>query len=67
MNTDYMINGAHDSILFFDDDDLRQTHQQAHFYEWIGAIVLHHLTGYDALVEKYGFEAHGPHPKKKKL
>ena len=51
----------------FDDDDLRQTHQQAHFYEWIGAIVLHHLTGYDALVEKYGFEAHGPHPKKQEV
>jgi hypothetical protein len=41
----------------FDDDDLRIAKSQpgVHFYEWLGAIVLHHTTGYLSLVEKYEF------------
>jgi hypothetical protein len=44
----------------FDDDDLRIAASQpgVHFYEWLGAIVLHHTTGYLSLVEKYEFAAH---------
>jgi len=44
----------------FDDDDLRIATAQPriHFYEWLGAIVLHHTTGYLSLVEKYEFAAH---------
>jgi hypothetical protein len=44
----------------FDDDDLRLANSQpgVHFYEWLGAIVLHHTTGYLSLVEKYEFARH---------
>jgi len=44
----------------FDDDDLRIAESQpgVHFYEWLGAIVLHHTTGYLSLVEKYEFATH---------
>jgi hypothetical protein len=44
----------------FDDDDLRLANSQSgnHFYEWLGAIVLHHTTGYLSLVEKYEFGRH---------
>jgi hypothetical protein len=44
----------------FDDDDLRLADSQpgSHFYEWLGAIVLHHTTGYLSLVEKYEFATH---------
>jgi hypothetical protein len=46
----------------FDDDDLRlaksQGHMGYHFYEWLAAIILHHATGYHALVAKYQFGKH---------
>jgi hypothetical protein len=44
----------------FDDDDLRLANSQpsSHFFEWLGAIVLHHTTGYLSLVEKYEFSTH---------
>jgi hypothetical protein len=44
----------------FDDDDLRLANSQpgVHFYEWLGAIVLHHTTGHLSLVEKYEFATH---------
>ena len=52
----------------FDDDDLRIADSQAafgtHFYEWLGAIVLHHTTGYLSLVEKYEF---AKHPRKQRI
>src|SRR5262245_59711906 len=50
----------------FDDDDLRIANSQPaiHFYEWLGAIVLHHTTGYLALVEKYEFATH---PRKQQI
>jgi hypothetical protein len=50
----------------FDDDDLRIATSQprSHFYEWLGAIVLHHATGYLSLVEKYEFAAH---PRKQEI
>ena len=50
----------------FDDDDLRIATSQPniHFYEWLGAIVLHHTTGYLALVEKYEF---AKHPRKQQI
>jgi hypothetical protein len=46
----------------FDADDLRITEKQCiqgtHFYEWAGAIALHHAHGYLSLVEKYEFAKH---------
>jgi len=50
----------------FDDDDLRIATSQpgSHFYEWLGAIVLHHTTGYLSLVEKYEFATH---PRKQQI
>jgi VRR-NUC domain len=50
----------------FDDDDLRLANSQPaiHFYEWLGAIVLHHTTGYLSLVEKYEFATH---PRKQQI
>ena len=41
--------------FLFDDLDLALTRPQlsAHYVEWLGAILLHHMTGYYALVEKY--------------
>jgi len=50
----------------FDDDDLRIATSQPsiHFYEWLGAIVLHHTTGYLSLVEKYEFATH---PRKQQI
>jgi hypothetical protein len=53
----------------FDDDDLRiavtQAKRNLHFYEWLGAIVLHHATGYLSLVEKYEFSS--AHPRKQQI
>jgi hypothetical protein len=50
----------------FDDDDLRLANSQPaiHFYEWLGAVVLHHTTGYLSLVEKYEFATH---PRKQQI
>jgi hypothetical protein len=50
----------------FDDDDLRLANSQPtiHFYEWLGAVVLHHTTGYLSLVEKYEFATH---PRKEQI
>jgi hypothetical protein len=50
----------------FDDDDLRIATSQpnVHFYEWLGAVVLHHATGYLSLVEKYEFATH---PRKQQI
>jgi hypothetical protein len=50
----------------FDDEDLRLANSQprVHFYEWLGAIVLHHATGYLSLVEKYEFAMH---PRKQEI
>jgi hypothetical protein len=50
----------------FDDDDLRLAKSQPalHFYEWLGAVVLHHTTGYLSLVEKYEFATH---PRKQQI
>ena len=50
----------------FDDDDLRIAASQPgiHFYEWLGAILLHHTTGYLSLVEKYEFTTH---PRKQQI
>lgn len=50
----------------FDEDDLRvaTTQPGSHFYEWLGAIVLHHTTGYRSLVEKYEFATH---PRKQQI
>src|SRR5690348_15931015 len=44
----------------FNDDDLRLANSQPsmHFYEWLGAVVLHHTTGCLSLVEKYEFATH---------
>jgi len=44
----------------FDADDLRIAKNQPdyHFFEWLGAIVLHATTGYLSLVEKYEFANH---------
>jgi hypothetical protein len=46
----------------FDADDLRlamsQGHMGYHFFEWFAAIILHHATGYHALVAKYQFGNH---------
>src|SRR5215213_7056148 len=50
--------------FLFDDLDLAQTCTQpsAHYVEWLGAILLHHATGFHALVEKYEFRK--AHPRK---
>ena len=53
----------------FDDQDLRlatgpQGRAGYHMVEWIGAIVLHTLTGFHALVSKYQF---ANHPRKRKV
>lgn len=52
----------------FDPDDVRlattQHPEGYHFFEWFAAIVLHHATGYLALVEKYQSAAH---PSKKRI
>lgn len=46
----------------FDSDDLRLAESQGpegfHFSEWLGAIILFHLTGYLSLVSKYEFPSH---------
>src|SRR5262245_48862664 len=46
----------------FDKDDLRLALSQGpmgyHFFEWLAAIILHHATGYHALVTKYQFGKH---------
>jgi hypothetical protein len=48
--------------MLFDADDrqlaLGQAHMGYHFYEWLAAILLHHATGYHALVGKYQFAKH---------
>lgn len=50
----------------FDEQDVRiAEHQpQYHFVEWLAAIVLHHATGFLALVEKY---AYANHPRKQEI
>ena len=50
----------------FDEEDLRiaGTQPNLHFVEWLAAIVLHHATGFWALVEKY---AYANHPKKQEI
>lgn len=46
----------------FDSDDLRLAGTQGplgyHLVEWLGAIILYHLTGYESLVSKYEFHKH---------
>ena len=46
----------------FDTDDVRlvqsQGHMGYHFIECFAAIILHHVTGYHALVAKYQFKPH---------
>jgi hypothetical protein len=46
----------------FDSDDRRLARTQGpdgyHFIEWLGAIVLYHLTGYRSLISKYEFPKH---------
>lgn len=46
----------------FDDLDVAQARSQAslgfHFHEWFAALVMHHATGYHALVGKYAFRKH---------
>jgi hypothetical protein len=44
----------------FDEEDVRlaETQPELHFVEWLGAIVLHHATGFRALVEKYAYPKH---------
>lgn len=46
----------------FDADDhrlaLSQGNRGYHFWEWLGAVVLHHTTSYFALVSKYEFGKH---------
>lgn len=53
---------AKDFSHLFDNDDLRLALNQGkrgyHFYEWLGAIQLHHSTGFHALVGKYEFRNH---------
>ena len=46
--------------ILFDDDDLRLAESQSghHFYEWLGAVVMHQATGYHCLLQKYQFAAH---------
>lgn len=48
--------------ILFDGDDLRLAESQPsyHFYEWLGAVVMHQATGYRCLLQKYQFAAH-PH------
>jgi hypothetical protein len=44
----------------FDEDDFRRASNRTKpyfFYEWLGAILLHHSTGYSALVTKYQQDA----------
>jgi hypothetical protein len=46
----------------FDEDDLRlalkRCGQGRHYFEWLGALHLHHEVGYHALVCKYEFRNH---------
>lgn len=46
--------------VLFDADDLRLAESQSghHFYEWLGAVVTHHATGYRCLLQKYQFSTH---------
>ena len=50
----------------FDEQDVRtaENQPQYHFVEWLAAIVLHHATGFLALVEKY---AYANHPRKQEI
>jgi len=50
----------------FDEQDVRtaENQPQYHFVEWLAAIVLHHATGFLALVEKY---AYANHPRKQQI
>lgn len=50
----------------FDEEDQRiaESQSSAHFYEWFGAVVMHHATGYHCLLQKYQFK---PHPRKRKV
>jgi hypothetical protein len=53
---------AHRFPDLFDEQDLALAESQGprgyHFVEWLGAIVLHHTTGYLSLVQKYEFAVH---------
>ena len=47
----------------FDENDVRLAtngggHASYHFVEWLGAIVMHHMTGYHALIAKYQLPSH---------
>ena len=46
----------------FDIDDLRLAEkrhgERRHFWEWYGAILLHHMTGYSCLLAKYECKNH---------
>lgn len=46
--------------FLFDEDDRRLAESQKghHFYEWLGAVVMHETTGYRCLLQKYQFAAH---------
>lgn len=48
--------------FLFDHDDIRIMNNQAtmgiHFFEWLGAILIYHSTGYLSLVEQYEFKHH---------
>ncbi len=50
----------------FDEQDVRtaENQPQYHFVEWLAAIVLHHATGFLALVEKYPY---ANHPRKQEI
>ena len=53
--------------FLFDADDLRVADKQktVHFFEWLAAVILHHTTGFHALVEKYEFVK--SHARKKRV
>lgn len=46
--------------VLFDEEDRRLAESQAghHFYEWLGAVVMHEATGYRCLLQKYQFASH---------
>ena len=44
----------------FDEDDERLAKSQTghHFFEWLGAVIMHEATGYRCLLQKYQFKTH---------
>lgn len=52
--------------ILFDEDDkcIAESQSGSHFYEWFGAVIMHHATGYHCLLQKYQFEAH---PRKREV